>query len=82
LGLAEAFGVVLRRCRKQAGLTQEELGLSAGIERNYVSLLELGQRNPSLVTIFGLAGALGRAPDELLRLTSHQLKSAAATRRR
>lgn len=39
---AVVFGRVLRRLRKTAGLTQEQLALEAGVERNYVSLIERG----------------------------------------
>ena len=43
-----AFGKVLRALRKQAGLSQERLALDADIQRNYVSLLELGQHQGSV----------------------------------
>ena len=56
---AVAFGKVLRRLRKEAGLTQEQLGLEADLRRTYVSILELGQQQPSLGTILKLARALG-----------------------
>jgi len=35
-GLGAAFGIALRRLRKEAGLTQEELGLAAGVQRNFI----------------------------------------------
>ena len=46
--LAKAFGVVLRELRKEAGLTQEQLALEADLRRTFVSLLELGQQQPTL----------------------------------
>ena len=55
---AVAFGKVLRRLRKEAGLTQEQLGLEADLRRTYVSILELGQQQPTLATILKLARAL------------------------
>lgn len=54
-----AFGVVLRKCRIQKGLSQEQLGHRAGTNQAYVSLLEKGMRSPSLVTLDLLAAALG-----------------------
>lgn len=57
--LATAFAQVLREARKQKGLTQEELGDLAGLHDTYISLLERGQRQPSLETTFALADALG-----------------------
>ena len=69
----EAFGKVLRRMRREAGLTQEQLGFEADLRRTYVSLLELGQQQPSLTTILKLAAALQRRPGELLDLTANEL---------
>lgn len=71
----EAFGKVLRRVRREAGLTQEQLGFEADLRRTYVSLLELGQQQPSLTTILKLATALGRRPGELLDLTANELNN-------
>lgn len=63
---AEAFGLVLRQLRRARGLSQEKLAFEAGLERNFISLLELGQRSPSLVTIFKLAQALHIKPSALV----------------
>ncbi|CAH1748285.1 HTH cro/C1-type domain-containing protein [Thauera humireducens] len=71
----EAFGKVLRRVRREAGLTQEQLGFEADLRRTYVSLLELGQQQPSLTTILKLAAALQRRPGELLDLTANELNN-------
>jgi transcriptional regulator with XRE-family HTH domain len=73
LELAAAFGVVLRRLRIDAGLTQEQLGFEAELRRTYVSVLELGQQQPSLTTIFKLAGALKTPPSRLLRQVEDEL---------
>ena len=54
-----AFGQVLRELRKGRNLSQEALALESGVERNYVSLLELGRNSASLKMIFKLAPALG-----------------------
>ncbi len=54
-----AFGQVLRELRKGRGLSQEVLALESDLERNYVSLLELGRNSASVKTIFKLASALG-----------------------
>ncbi|MDR2875601.1 MAG: helix-turn-helix transcriptional regulator [Methylobacillus sp.] len=49
---------MLRKMRLDAGLTQEQLALEADLRRTYISILELGQQQPSLTTLFKLAGAL------------------------
>ena len=64
----EAFGLVLRDLRKERGLSQEALALDAGIQRNYVSLIERGINQPTVTTIFKLAIALKVRPSELVAL--------------
>lgn len=63
-----AFGKVLRKLRLAAGLTQEELGFNAGLQRKYVSLLELGEQQPTLTTICKLSSALKVRPGRFLDL--------------
>lgn len=63
-----AFGKVLRRLREDAGLTQEQLGFEADLRRTYVSILELGQQQPSLTTILKIAQALKCTPGKLMDL--------------
>jgi transcriptional regulator with XRE-family HTH domain len=71
---AQAFGIVLRRLRKEASMTQEELGFEADLGRIYISLLELGQRQPSLTTILKLAGALKISASALLASVEEALQ--------
>lgn len=49
----------VKRLRLQRGRTQEELALSAGIDRTYASQIERGIANPSLGIICQLADELG-----------------------
>lgn len=65
--LQQRFGQIVRRRRQETGLSQEELADEAGLHRTYVSLLERGQRNPSLAVIKVLASALGSGMGDLLR---------------
>jgi transcriptional regulator with XRE-family HTH domain len=68
--VAEAFGAVLRDCRKNAGLSQEALADSAEVDRTYVSLLERGLRQPTLETLFSLSRALGITPATMISRTA------------
>ncbi|MDX5627310.1 MULTISPECIES: helix-turn-helix transcriptional regulator [unclassified Brenneria] len=68
MDIATTFGHVLRQLRKDAGLTQEQLGFEAELERNYISMLELGQRQPTLVTIFKLSSPLKTVPSQIVAL--------------
>lgn len=49
----------VKRLRIVAGLSQAELAERMGVDRAYVSGLELGQRNPTIVTLWHVAQALG-----------------------
>lgn len=67
------FGKILRRARKEAGLTQEQLALDAELQRNFVSLLELGEKQPTLTTLFKLAGALKCSPATMVQALVDEL---------
>jgi transcriptional regulator with XRE-family HTH domain len=49
----------VKRLRIAAGISQAELAERMGIDRAYVSGLELGQRNPTIVTLWHIGKALG-----------------------
>jgi transcriptional regulator with XRE-family HTH domain len=49
----------VQRLRVEAGLSQSALAERMGVDRAYVSGLELGQRNPTVVTLWHIAEALG-----------------------
>lgn len=78
---AVAFGKVLRRLRLEANLTQEQLGFEADLRRTYVSILELGQQQPSLTTIFKVARALGLPSSELIELVEAELRTPRSKRK-
>lgn len=65
--LQRQFGGVIRARREAAGLSQEALADAAGLHRTYISLLERGQRNPSLEVIHALALGLGTSMATLVR---------------
>jgi transcriptional regulator with XRE-family HTH domain len=61
-----ALGIVLKSLRKQRKLSQESLAHEAGIERNYVSLLELGRSSATIKVLFKIAPVLGVTVSELV----------------
>lgn len=54
----ERFGTAVKFRREELGLTQEDLADKAGVHRTYLSDVERGTRNLSLVNIEKLAAAL------------------------
>lgn len=62
-----AFGRVLAKLRKQRGWSQEYLGFECELARNYISMLERGERSPTLNTISQICKSLGISEDEIVR---------------
>ena len=56
--ILENFGEAVRKKRRAAELSQEELAEKLGIHRTYMSFIERGIRNPSLIMIFKISRAL------------------------
>ena len=66
MDVVQLLGVNVRHHRKLKGMTQDQLAAAAEMERSYVSDLERGTRNPSVVALGRLANALGIQPHQLL----------------
>lgn len=62
-----AFGRLLVELRAASQFTQADLALRAGIAVGFVSLMERGQRSPSIDTIFRLANAFDVHPEDLVK---------------
>ncbi|PSW19045.1 XRE family transcriptional regulator [Photobacterium sanctipauli] len=60
------FGLHIKQLRLKAGLSQEELAAKCGLDRTYISGIERGLRNVSIVNIFRIADALSLPPAKLL----------------
>jgi transcriptional regulator with XRE-family HTH domain len=68
-----AFGHTLRELRKRQGLSQDALGARAGLDRTFISLLELGQRSPTLDTMIAVINALESSPAAFLEAFCNNL---------
>jgi DNA-binding XRE family transcriptional regulator len=71
-------GLRVRRLRLQAQLTQEELAERCGIFRTYLSRIENGSANPTLVVLVALADCLCVEPHELLIIVAMDHAATAA----
>ena len=66
--IRDRFGFAVKLRREELELTQEDLAHKAGIHRTYLSDIERGSRNVSLINIERLAAALSVSLAELFRL--------------
>jgi transcriptional regulator with XRE-family HTH domain len=71
--LVRAFAGVLMDARRDAGLTQEALSERANVSTRHVSYLETGKRQPTLVILHALCGALGVPMSEFVRRVEQRL---------
>jgi transcriptional regulator with XRE-family HTH domain len=70
MDVRQIVGENIRRYRREKGLSQAEMANRMGVDRAYISGLELGQRNPTVITLWHAAQALGVELDLLLKASS------------
>ena len=67
MDMRKLVGRNVRRIRLRKGLTQERLAEICGFSQQYISGLEQGHRNPTVVTVHEIASALSVSYLELMR---------------
>jgi transcriptional regulator with XRE-family HTH domain len=67
MDMRRLVGRNVKRIRQEKGLTQEQLAELSGFSQQYISGLEQGRRNPTVVSLYELATALGVSHMELVR---------------
>lgn len=67
MDMRELVGKNVQRIRLKKGLTQERFAELSGFSQQYLSGLEKGKRNPTIITVYEIAVALGVSHLELLR---------------
>jgi len=70
----QAFGTVLARLRRSRKISQEALAFESDLTREFISLLERGQRSPTLDTQLALCKALSVGLDEMAALVISEIK--------
>lgn len=66
MDMRRLVGDNVKRLRQAKGLTQEQFAERSGFSQQYISDLERGRRNPTVVSLFELAQALGARPQDLV----------------
>ena len=64
--ILEKFGQKLQKVRQEKKITQEELASMVAMHRTYIGLVERGERNPTIRTLYKLAKALKIPASDLL----------------
>jgi transcriptional regulator with XRE-family HTH domain len=66
MDMRKLVGRNVRRIRQKKGLTQEKFAELSGFSQQYISSLEQGRRNPTVLTLYELATTLGVSHVELV----------------
>jgi transcriptional regulator with XRE-family HTH domain len=64
--ILNSFGIRLKKKREEHGFSQEQFAEICGFDRTYISMLETGKRNPSLVNLVKVSNALKISLSDLL----------------
>jgi len=67
MDMRKLVGHNFSRLRQEKNLTQEQVAELSGLSQQYLSGLEQGRRNPTIITLYELSLALGVSYLELLR---------------
>ena len=67
MDMRKLVGRNVRHVREHKSLTQEQLAVLSGFSQQYISSLEQGRRNPTIITIYEIAQALGVSHEDLVR---------------
>jgi len=66
MDIRRQVGANVRRLREERGWSQEALAFECGLHRTYISGVERGIRNPTVLVVQEIASALGVTPARLL----------------
>jgi len=67
MDIRKLVGENFARIRREKGLTQEQVEELSGFSQQYLSGLEKGRRNPTILSIYEIAQALGVTHVELVK---------------
>ena len=73
--IEEAFGEVIKELRKANQISQEKLADISNLDRSFISLLECGHKQPSLITIFQLSKAFNLSASKILSLVEEKIRT-------
>lgn len=65
--ILKKFGLRVKALRIEKNLTQDQFALVCGLHKNYIGMVERGERNPSLINIEILAKGLEISISDLIK---------------
>ncbi len=68
------FGKLLKNLRMAKGLSQEQMSFKTGLTRNFISLIECGNRQPTIKSLFAIADALDEKPSDIIKMLESSIK--------
>ena len=71
--LSREFVVELRKARLAAGISVYRLSKNSGVSKSMIHNMEIGERNPTMITAFAIASALGGDFPEMARRAIERL---------
>jgi transcriptional regulator with XRE-family HTH domain len=71
--IPKAFGLALKKLRQDGGYSQQGLAKACKLDRTFISLLERGERQPTITTIYKVAEALEVTVQQVIIQIDNQL---------
>lgn len=65
--ILQLFGSRVKQLRQAEGLTQEQFAAKCGLHKNYIGMVERGERNPSLINIEIIAKSFNISISDLMK---------------
>ncbi|GAA3411525.1 helix-turn-helix domain-containing protein [Paenibacillus hodogayensis] len=66
--IKQIIGKTLKAIRMKHGLSQEDLAHECGVDRSYISMIEVGRNEPSVTKIFDLCKGLNIKPSDFFKI--------------
>jgi transcriptional regulator with XRE-family HTH domain len=65
--ISKRLGDNIKRIRQEKGMSQGDISRALDMDRGYISRIENGSKNPTILNLEKIAKALGVNPDELIK---------------
>ncbi|MCX7950557.1 MAG: helix-turn-helix transcriptional regulator [Clostridiales bacterium] len=59
MDIALLISKTIKKLRLEKNLTQDDLAYLSGLDKTYISLIERGKRNPTVLSLYAICKALG-----------------------